>query len=68
MADETKQVDVIMGPYRGHRLTMTAADADAAVNGHWATDPHAVVDPDHPHPPLEDAGRQAALDERLERT
>jgi hypothetical protein len=41
MPDEYKQVEAIMGPYRGHRLTMTAADADAAVNAHWARDPFA---------------------------
>ena len=28
MADETKTIDVILGPYRGHRLTVSAADAD----------------------------------------
>src|SRR4029077_15534972 len=63
MTDETKQVDVIMGPYRGNRLTMSAADAQAAVNGHWATTP---TDTDHsrddPHPPLDDAERKAAMD------
>lgn len=60
MADETRQLDVIMGPYRGHRLTMTAADADSAINNHWATDPAAAPD-DHPHPPLSEQERTDAL-------
>jgi hypothetical protein len=59
MADETKQVDVIMGPYRSTRLTMTAADADAAVNAHWATDPTKAFEP--PHDPLSDQERSEAL-------
>ena len=63
MADETKVIDVIMGPYRGTRLTVSAADADAAVNNHWATDANAPPPaPDHePHPPLSDEERAAAL-------
>jgi|SRR5580765_4743125 len=63
MADE-KMVDVILGPYRNQRLTMSAADAQSAVNNHWATDPDAAPpEPDHePHPPLSDAERTAALD------
>jgi len=63
MADE-KMVDVILGPYRGNRLTMSTADADAAVNGHWATDANAApLGPDEePHPPLSDEERTAALD------
>ena len=54
MAEETKVIDVFMGPYRGHRLTVPAADADSAVNNHWATDANAPPpEPDHePHPPL----------------
>ena len=59
MADETKQVDVIMGPYRSQRLTMSAADADAAVNGHWATDPTKWQEP--PHDPLSDQERTDAM-------
>ncbi len=64
MADETKTIDVILGPYRGHRLTVPAADADSAVNNHWATDANAPPpEPDHePHPPLSDEERTAALD------
>jgi hypothetical protein len=62
MADETKQVDVIMGPYRNSRLTMTTADADAAINGHWAIEPITTYDPDHEHhDPLTDQQRTDAL-------
>ena|SRR5580765_6219150 len=64
MADETKVIDVIMGPYRGTRLTVSAADADAAVNSHWATDANAPLPlpDDEPHPPLSDEERTAALE------
>jgi hypothetical protein len=58
---DSKMVDVILGPYRNQRLTMSAADAQSAVNNHWATDPEAAPD-DHPHPPLTDEERQAAHD------
>jgi len=62
MADETKQVDVIMGPYRSSRLTMSAADADAAINGHWAIEPITTHDEDREqHPPLSDQERTDAL-------
>jgi hypothetical protein len=64
MPDETKVIDVFMGPYRGHRLTVSAADADSAVNNHWATDANAgpPAADEEPHPPLSDEERQAALD------
>ena len=64
MADETRQIQVILGPYRDHRLTVSSADADAAINNHWAVDPHAALAaPDEePHPPLSDAERTAALE------
>ena len=58
-AEGNVQVDVIMGPYRDNRLTMTAADADAAINAHCARDPLGEEDPDHP--PLTDQQRQDAL-------
>ena len=63
MADETKVIDVMIGPYRGHRLTVSAADADSAVNGHWATDADAPppAPDEEPHPPLSDEERAAAL-------
>jgi hypothetical protein len=64
MTDETKVIDVILGPYRGHRLTVSAADADGAVNSHWATDANAgPPNPDEePHPPLSDEERNSALE------
>jgi hypothetical protein len=63
MADETRQIDVIMGPYRGHRLTMTTADADSAINNHWAVEPHVLPpDPDDQHPPLTEEERTTALE------
>ena len=63
MADETRQIQVLLGPYRDHRLTVSAADADAAINNHWAVDPNATHDPDEePHPPLSDEERTAALE------
>lgn len=61
MSDETKVIDVLLGPYRNQRLTVSAADAESAVNNHWATDPDAAPD-EHPHPPLSDEERQAAYE------
>jgi len=63
MADETRQIQVLLGPYRDHRLTVSAADADAAINAHWAVDPFHVDAPDEePHPPLTDEERTAAFE------
>ena len=63
MADETRQIMVLLGPYRDHRLTVSAADADAAINAHWAVDPYYMPAPDEePHPPLSDEERTAALE------
>jgi hypothetical protein len=62
MTDETKQIDVIMGPYRGNLLTVSAADADAAVNAHWARDPHSGEEYGTGHDPLSDEERAAALE------
>ena len=63
MADETRQIQVLLGPYRDRRLTVSAADADAAINAHWAVDPFHVAAPDEePHPPLSDEERTAALE------
>src|SRR4030095_14152158 len=39
--DEPAVVQVIAGPYAGQRLTMSAADAAAAVADKWAVDPSA---------------------------
>jgi len=47
-----------MGPYRGSRLTMTAADGQAAINGHWARDPQEEYGD---HDPLTDQQRNDAL-------
>ena len=61
--DATKQIEAIIGPYRGQRLSVTAADFDAAIAAHWAIDPFAErEDPDDPHPPLTEAERTAALE------
>jgi hypothetical protein len=61
-AEGNVMVDIIMGPYRSQRLTMTAADGQAAIDGHWATAPNQAYDPDHePHDPLTDQERQDAL-------
>ena len=64
MADETRQIQVLLGPYRDHRLTVSATDADAAINAHWAVDPFAPPpgQEDEPHPPLSDEERTAALE------
>jgi len=47
MTDETKEVEALMGPYRGQRLTMPAAEAENAINDHWAIDPYAPRDDDN---------------------
>jgi len=62
MADETKRIDVIMGPYRGNLLTVSTADADAAVNAHWARDPHSGEEYGKGHDPLSDEERATALE------
>ena len=63
MADETRQIQVLLGPYRDNRLTVSAADAEMAINDHWAVDPHHVAAPDEePHPPLTDEERTHALE------
>lgn len=69
---EFKQIQVLMGPYRDHRLTVTAADYDAAIAAKWAIDPFPdpaalakMQDPkpDEPPPePMSDADRKAAWD------
>jgi hypothetical protein len=52
-------IEGIMGPYRGNRLIVSDANADAAIADHWARDPYAA---DDPHDPLTEAERAAALD------
>jgi hypothetical protein len=57
MTDEPKKTDepavvhVVAGPYAGQRLTMSKADADAAIADKWATDPNA--------PPPKDGEKEA---------
>lgn len=63
MADETKVVDAIAGPYRGQRLTVSAADAAQAIADKWAVDPFAEKPPpakegEEPEPPLSDEERE----------
>ena len=63
MADEIRHIQVLLGPYRDHRLSVSAADAESAINNHWAVDPFHVAEPDEePHPPLSDEERTAALE------
>jgi len=62
MVDETRHIQVLLGPYRDHRLTVSAADADAAINDHWAVDPNVLPDPDDQHPPLTEEERTHALE------
>jgi hypothetical protein len=61
MTEETTEVQVILGPYRDNRLTMSTADATAAINDHWAVDPFAPLD-EKPHDPLSEQDRQAAYE------
>jgi len=60
MTDEVRHIQVLMGPYRDHRLTVSAADAESAINNHWAVDPNAPLD-EEPHPPLSEEERTQAL-------
>ena len=41
MADETKRIEALYGPYRGQHLDLPAADADQAIKDGWARDPYA---------------------------
>jgi hypothetical protein len=58
-AEGNVMVEAIMGPYRGQRLTMTAADGQAAINDHWARDP---VEALYEHEALDDEHRKEAID------
>jgi hypothetical protein len=58
-----KQVMVIVGPYRGNALIMPEAEADQAINDHWATELVTTFDPNaEQHPPLSDQERTAAVE------
>lgn len=61
MADETKVIEAIAGPYAGQRLTVPAADADAAIKDGWARDPFAPVDPDAEPPELDQEAHDKML-------
>ena len=56
-AEGNVMVECIMGPYRGQRLTMTAADGQAAINDHWARNP---TEAEYQHEELAEADRVAA--------
>lgn len=56
-AEGNVMVEAFMGPYRGQRLTMTAADGTAAIGAHWARNP---VDFEYQHEALDEEGRKAA--------
>jgi hypothetical protein len=57
-----KQVNVLMGPYRGNALIMPEAEADQAIADHWASEVQHTFDAaaEPPHDPLTDAERDAA--------
>ena len=57
--DGTVMVEVLMGPYRGQHLTMSAADGQAALAANWARDPSEAI---YEHEPLSDEDRKAAWD------
>jgi len=58
-AEGNVMVEAIMGPYRGQNLTMTAADGQAAINGHWARNP---TETHYEHEALDDEHRKEAID------
>jgi len=62
MTDEIREVSVICGPYAGRRLTMPAADAETAINDHWARDPHSGVPYGEGHEPLSEEERTHAME------
>lgn len=43
MADETKRIEALHGPYAGQHLDLPAADADQAIADGWARDPFAAA-------------------------
>ena len=62
MTDEIREVSVIAGPYSGKRLTMPAADAETAINDHWARDPYSDVPYGEGHEPLSEEERGHAVE------
>jgi hypothetical protein len=62
MAEESKLVEATAGPYKGQRITLPTADADAAMAAGWAVDPFA------PPPNAEElANRKPPTEEELAR-
>jgi hypothetical protein len=57
-AEGNVMVEAIMGPYRGQRLTMTAADGNDAIINHWARDPTETL---YEHDELTDIQRDGAF-------
>jgi hypothetical protein len=39
--EQTRLIEALAGPYSGQRLTLPAADAEAAISAGWARDPFA---------------------------
>jgi hypothetical protein len=58
--DEPAVVQVIAGPYAGQRLTMSMADADAAIADKWAIDPNAPAPTEEPKAMTDDERAQIA--------
>jgi hypothetical protein len=61
MADETKVIEAIAGPYKGQRLTLPTADADQAIDDGWAKDPFEPVDPDAEPPEFDQEANDAMI-------
>lgn len=60
---ETTMVEATIGPYAGQRLTMSAADAKAAIADGWARDAAEVPDENAPaSEPMTPEQRAAALE------
>ena len=64
---DARQIEATVGPYRGQRLTVSAADADAAIADKWAIDPFAPVEhePDEAPEPLSEEERVSAHEAAL---
>src|SRR5262249_51544927 len=64
MTEETKVIEAICGPYRGQRLTVSAADFDKAIADRGARDPHAERphEPDEQPPEMTPEETKAALE------
>jgi hypothetical protein len=58
-AEGNVMVEAILGPYRGNRLTMPAAEGEQARDDHWVINPSDMESYDHPT--LTDEERTASL-------